>query len=108
MIFLLVKEIPRPMIKTILSGFAILVFFINTYAQNDTTAAKAMPADTTIVDTMSALTIPTYSIQDEPVKKQRVYKLKPIVDVPITAIGTTWSLYAFTKIYSKPKSDEEK
>lgn len=39
---------------------------------------------------------------DEP-----IYKLKPAVDVPITAIGTGWSLYAFTKIYSKEGSSPE-
>jgi membrane-associated phospholipid phosphatase len=36
-----------------------------------------------------------------------VYKLRPGSDIPITAIGTGWSLYAFTKIYSKDKSSEE-
>src|SRR5688500_18462204 len=39
---------------------------------------------------------------------QEVYKLKAASDIPITAIGTGWSLYAFTKIYSKDKSSEEK
>ncbi|MGZ8540721.1 MAG: phosphatase PAP2 family protein [Chitinophagaceae bacterium] len=39
---------------------------------------------------------------------QEVYKLKAASDIPITAIGTGWSLYAFSKIYSKDKSSEEK
>lgn len=39
---------------------------------------------------------------------QEVYKLKAVSDIPVTAIGTGWSLYAFTKIYSKDKSSEEK
>ena len=30
-----------------------------------------------------------------------VYKLKPAVDIPVTAVGAIWSGYAFTKIYSK-------
>ncbi|HEX6332688.1 MAG TPA: phosphatase PAP2 family protein [Flavisolibacter sp.] len=34
----------------------------------------------------------------------QVYKLKPAVDIPLTAIGTAWSLYAFTKIYDKDSS----
>jgi membrane-associated phospholipid phosphatase len=34
-------------------------------------------------------------------EKMEVYHLKPAVDIPVTAIGTGWSLYAFTKIYSK-------
>ena len=37
----------------------------------------------------------------------KIYKIKPGVDIPITAIGTGWSLYAFTEIYSKEKSSEE-
>lgn len=36
-----------------------------------------------------------------------VYKLKPAVDIPITAIGAGWSGYAFTKIYSKDDSSPE-
>ena len=38
----------------------------------------------------------------------RIYKLKPASDIPVTAIGTGWSLYAFSKIYSKDKSSVEK
>ena len=41
-------------------------------------------------------------------KNQEVYKLKAASDIPITAIGTGWSLYAFSKIYSKDKSSVEK
>lgn len=37
-----------------------------------------------------------------------VYRLKAGSDIPVTAIGTGWSLYAFTKIYSKDKSSVEK
>lgn len=37
-----------------------------------------------------------------------VYRLKPASDIPITAIGTGWSLYAFSKIYSKDKSSVDK
>jgi membrane-associated phospholipid phosphatase len=39
--------------------------------------------------------------------RQKFYKLKPLVDVPIVAIGTGWSLYAFTKIYTKDSSTTE-
>ena len=38
---------------------------------------------------------------------QDVYKLKPAVDIPITALGAGWSIYAFTKIYSKDPSTEQ-
>ena len=36
-----------------------------------------------------------------------VYKMKPAVDIPLTAIGAGWSIYAFTKIYSKDPSTKE-
>ena len=39
---------------------------------------------------------------------KEVYKLKAASDIPIIAIGTGWSLYAFSKIYSKDKSTEQK
>lgn len=35
-----------------------------------------------------------------------IYKLKPAVDIPVTAVAAGWSLYAFTKIYSKPSSTQ--
>jgi membrane-associated phospholipid phosphatase len=37
-------------------------------------------------------------------RSRQVYRLKPAVDIPVTAIGVGWSLYAFTKIYSKDSS----
>lgn len=48
---------------------------------------------------MDRLIIPRPVVNDG-----EVYKLKPAVDIPLTAIGTGWSLYAFTKIYSKDTS----
>ena len=42
------------------------------------------------------------------VRKQPVYKLKPIVDIPVFAVTAGWSAYAFTKIYSKDTSTIEK
>lgn len=41
-------------------------------------------------------------------KSTEVYKLKPASDIPVTAIGTGWSLYAFSRIYSKDRSSVEK
>jgi len=38
---------------------------------------------------------------------QKIYKLNPAVDIPIIAVGTGWSLYAFTKIYVKGKTDQQ-
>lgn len=34
-------------------------------------------------------------------RTEPVYKLNRKVDIPLTAIGTAWSLYGFTQIYSK-------
>src|SRR5262245_26927192 len=39
--------------------------------------------------------------------KYPVYKLKPAVDIPVIAVGAGWSLYAFTKIYSKDSTSAE-
>jgi membrane-associated phospholipid phosphatase len=39
--------------------------------------------------------------------KRKVYQLKPAVDIPVTAVGLGWTLYAFTKIYSKDTSSAE-
>src|SRR5690349_17356603 len=44
---------------------------------------------------------------DKKEKPRKVYKLNPGVDIPVTATGTAWSLYAFSKIYSKDPSDPE-
>jgi membrane-associated phospholipid phosphatase len=42
-----------------------------------------------------------------PSARKQVYTLRPIVDIPIVAVGTAWSLYAFTKIYSKGNLTEQ-
>lgn len=36
-----------------------------------------------------------------------VYKLKPAVDIPLTAVTAGWSFYGFSKIYSKDPSTTE-
>lgn len=36
-----------------------------------------------------------------------VYKLKPAVDIPLTAASAGWTLYAFTKVYHKDRSTEQ-
>ena len=38
----------------------------------------------------------------------KIYKLKPGADIPVIAIGTGWTLYAFSKIYSRDPSSIEK
>jgi membrane-associated phospholipid phosphatase len=44
---------------------------------------------------------------DKKEKQREVYKLNLGADIPVTAIGTGWSLYALSKIYNKDPSDPE-
>src|SRR5690242_6663740 len=72
---------------------AFLFVFASVHAQNDS----------------ALLTRDTLPIQ-QPEKKERpkeVYKLNLGADIPVTATGTLWSLYAFSQIYSKDPSDAE-
>jgi membrane-associated phospholipid phosphatase len=80
--------------KLILVVPAVLFVFATVFAQID--SAKLT------VDTILPL-------QQPDVKQQpgQVYKLNLGVDIPVTATGTIWSLYAFSKIYNKDPSDPE-
>src|SRR5688572_18095828 len=42
-----------------------------------------------------------------PSKKEPIYKLKPAIDIPLTAIAGSWSYYALNKIYKKDSSSLE-
>ncbi|MBD0377388.1 MAG: phosphatase PAP2 family protein [Bacteroidota bacterium] len=95
----------RNLISTLL--FFFLQIAVN--AQNDTTSLQVM--DSTITDTIiivhSSENMDTYnSVASE--KKEPVYKLKPIIDVPVAVPSGAWTLYAFSKIYSKDPSSIEK
>lgn len=73
---------------------AFLFVFASVHAQNDS----------------ALLTSDTIPFKQPEIKKERpqeVYKLNLGADIPVTATGTLWSLYAFTKIYSKDPSDAE-
>jgi len=95
------------MIKSILFGLACSFLMRPVLAQTDTTI---IADDTTVVTkkTLMDTTVP-FSITTEKIipNKEPVYKLKPIIDFPLTVVNTAWSLYAFTKIYSKPVTDED-
>jgi len=41
------------------------------------------------------------------INEGEIYKLKPVVDIPIIAIGAGWSAFAFPKIYSKDRSTDQ-
>src|SRR5215216_2500555 len=79
------------MIKTAFSCAGILLLFLPVSAQNDSL---------TVVDSLQPVFSDTV--------KQPIYKIKAGVDVPVFLVGGGWSLYAFTKIYSKEHSTEEK
>ena len=82
-----------------------LFLFFSGYSQNDSLPVAA--GDTIIKDSVSV--IPKQDAEPKVVlnKREQVYKLKPGVDVPIIAVGTAFSLYAFTIIYDKDPSTVE-
>ena len=88
--------------KWMLSGVCLCMYF-TTIAQNDTIPSPIMDTLAKPDTSVSPVTIPEKAGLKEP-----VYRLKPGSDIPVVAVGAGWSLYAFTKIYSKPHSSEEK
>ncbi len=74
--------------------------FVTVNAQQDSIKVDT----TTVVREMTPVIQPMPETDQKPVP---VYQLKPAIDIPITAAGTAWSLYAFTKIYSKDPSSAE-
>ena len=71
----------------------------------------AMGQDTIVLEADTPAVIPTPVVPAPvfpvPPKPAHVYTLHPAVDVPIVAVGTAWSIFAFTKIYSKDPSTPE-
>ncbi len=79
------------------------------HAFGQTTPDTTMNAQPdSVMQTDADTTAPPATLtQEKPPYSDEVYKLKAASDIPVIAIGTGWSLYAFTKIYSKDKSNEE-
>src|ERR1700750_475482 len=94
------------MIKTLLFGLTLLIIE-RTDAQTDSTAATPLVVDSTTQLTRDTIPVLSFGNNNASIKSQPVYKLKPIVDVPLTMANAAWTLYAFTKIYSKPSTDPE-
>lgn len=82
------------MCKGILVSICCLFFLVKSYGQSDTLITQMNPPDITVATS-------------HPDKPTPVYKLKPAVDIPVTAVTTGWSLYGFSKIYSKDPSTIE-
>jgi membrane-associated phospholipid phosphatase len=72
---------------------AVLFVFASVHAQNDSA-----------ILTRDTLPIQQPELSEKP---KEVYKMNWGADIPVTATGTLWSLYAFTKIYSKDPSNDE-
>jgi membrane-associated phospholipid phosphatase len=90
------------MMKRIVSCAGAIILFLTVTAQNDTLSVDNVPTmRDTLLDTISL-----NPAEISPTKKM-IYKIRPAVDVPVTIAGSAWSLYAFTKIYSKPHSTDE-
>jgi membrane-associated phospholipid phosphatase len=97
------------MIRLVLTSCLFFAAIANGVAQTDTGLKKG--SDTALADTLKTDTI-LQTTQDTvaivtaaPMKRSagsdEVYKLNLAVDIPLTAVATGWSLYAFPKIYDK-------
>ncbi len=103
------------MVKFILFCLSLFCFFADSNAQTDTSATtrrdtvfnrdSQLNNDTVVTVTNNALPLTPSALDRD---KKRVYKLKPAIDVPLTAVASSWTLYAFSKIYDRDASTVEK
>ena len=88
--------------KKLLCCTAVIALHLFSFAQDDSlTVSKKDTLN--VIDTLPG----NFSIANTD-RKKRVYKLKAAADIPVFTVGAGWSGYAFTKIYSKEHSSEEK
>jgi membrane-associated phospholipid phosphatase len=81
--------------KIILGSISVMLFCNVSFGQQDSLQNDLQKNDSLLID--SVLVKNTWN--DNP-----VYKINPAVDIPLSAAGAGFSLYAFTKIYSKDSS----
>jgi membrane-associated phospholipid phosphatase len=105
------------MLKRFAVTLSCLSFFLFSFSQNDTTVTSAgfaaPPATVTDQKISKAIHVPLYNYAQLPSKAKvrgadkpdEVYLLKPSVDIPVTAAGIGWCIYAFPRIYNKPYAD---
>ena len=93
------------MIRLIFTTWILTATMASGFAQTDTSLRSSdtlrldsLKADSFNLKTQNAGTTTT-SIS--PAGSDEVYKLNLAVDIPLTAVATGWSLYAFPKIYDK-------
>jgi membrane-associated phospholipid phosphatase len=87
------------MYKRFSVSFVFLFLFLFSYSQNDSTTRDTSYVTTSVTANPVSPKSESRASQDKP---GEVYKLKPSVDIPVTAAGVGWCLYAFPKIYNKP------
>ncbi len=62
----------------------------------------------TVVTNVQITATPAPDWTKQPAPTGEVYKIRPGLDIPIAAVGTGWTLYGFSQIYSKERSSEAK
>jgi membrane-associated phospholipid phosphatase len=94
------SEIER-MKNTLLPMLVALLISGHLIAQDST----GMVRDTIKSDTIVSVNEPVSNsiIEEFPKKKEPVYKIKPAIDIPITAVTTAATLFGFSKIYNKER-----
>jgi membrane-associated phospholipid phosphatase len=85
--------------NTLLPILAILLISNRLIAQDSTVMVQDTLKTATIVSVNEPVTNAT--IDESWKKKQPVYRLKPAIDIPVTAVTTAISLFGFSKIYNK-------
>jgi membrane-associated phospholipid phosphatase len=83
------------------SALCLVSFFLSYHAYAEPDSIRVVSRDTTSKDSIQILLRLNPPLKSVLTKKKSVYTLKPAVDIPIVVAGTTWSLYALTKIYHK-------
>lgn len=82
-----------------------LVATINSYAQVDSTSTTNLKTEDSSLAKKDTVT--NISVNESKQNRQQVYKLKPAVDIPVTAATAGWTLYGFSQIYNKEGSSTE-
>jgi membrane-associated phospholipid phosphatase len=85
---------------TMLLALLTPVIYLPVYSQTDTLART----DTTPVIQPA----PSLAPVPDKERKEPVYKINPAVDIPVTAVCAGWTLFAFSKIYSKDPTPDGK
>lgn len=87
--------------NTLLPMLTALLMSSQLLAQDSTGIVR----DTIKTDTIVSVNEPVTKImiQESSQKKEPIYKIKPGIDIPVTAVTTATTLYGFSKIYNKER-----